>query len=538
MKLKDAKEWKLLGTKVRRIDSPEKITGKAQYGIDVSFPGLRTAVVARPPAFGAKLVKFDGAAAMKVPGVENVVAAGNGVAVVAKHFWAAKLGRDALVVEWSKPEGGGVDTAKQLAEFRETAQKPGAIVAQTGKIDAGLKAAKASLTAMYDFPYLAHATMEPLNCAVKIDGDKVEIWTGTQFQTGDQMAAAGIAGTTPDKVTIHTMFLGGGFGRRATPTADFVSEAVMVAKAAKVPVKVVWTREDDLRGGYYRPSYVHRVQVGVDAAGLPMAWDHVVVGQSIGAGTPLEPFLVKNGIDATSIEGLAESPYLEKAVDRRITLHSPKTAIPVLWWRSVGNTHTAFVMESMVDELAHNAKKDPLEYRLALLKGRPRHAAALKLAAEKAGWGKTLPARSGMGVSLLNAWNSIVALVLELSVDADGTVKVQRMTTAVDCGTVINPDTVVAQVQGGQVFGLTAALYGTLTLDKGRVQQSNFHDYQMLRMNEMPVMDVHLLKGSGEPGGMGEIGTSMVAPAFVNALFAATGKRFRSYPVPSEELKA
>jgi len=530
VKLKDAKEWKLLGTKVRRIDSPEKITGKAQYGIDVSFPGLRTAVVARPPAFGAKLVKFDGAAAMKVPGVENVVAAGNGVAVVAKHFWAAKLGRDALVVEWSKPEGGGVDTAKQLAEFRETAQKPGAIVAQTGKIDAGLKAAKASLTAMYDFPYLAHATMEPLNCAVKIDGDKVEIWTGTQFQTGDQMAAAGIAGTTPDKVTIHTMFLGGGFGRRATPTADFVSEAVMVAKAAKVPVKVVWTREDDLRGGYYRPSYVHRVQVGVDAAGLPMAWDHVVVGQSIGAGTPLEPFLVKNGIDATSIEGLAESPYLEKAVDRRITLHSPKTAIPVLWWRSVGNTHTAFVMESMVDELAHNAKKDPLEYRLALLKGRPRHAAALKLAAEKAGWGTTPPAGRARGLAVHESFGSIVAEVAEVSVDK-GKIRVHAVTCAVDCGTAVNPLAIEAQMQGSVVFGLSAALYGKLTLQGGAVQESNFHDYPVLRMFEMPKVSVHIIASGAKMGGIGEPATAPIAPAVANAVFALTKQRLRSLPL-------
>jgi isoquinoline 1-oxidoreductase beta subunit len=530
VKLKDPKEWKLIGTKVRRIDTPEKITGKAKFGLDVSFPGLRTAVVARPPAFGAKLVKFDGAAALKVPGVEQVVPTATGVAVVAKHFWAAKLGRDALVVEWSKPDGGGVDTVKQLAEFREMAQKPGMIVSEKGKVDAALGKAKARFTAVYDVPYLAHATMEPLNCAVKIDGDRVEIWTGTQFQTGDQGAAAAIVGTTPDKVTIHTMFLGGGFGRRATPTADFVSEAVIVAKAAKVPVKTVWTREDDLRGGYYRPSYVHRVQVGVDAAGNPTSWDHVVVGQSIGAGTPLEPFLVHNGIDATSVEGLAESPYLEKTVDHRITLHSPKTAIPVLWWRSVGNTHTAFTIESMVDELAHAAQKDPLEYRLALLKGRPRHAAALKLAAEKAGWGTPPPAGRARGLAVHESFGSIIAEVAEVSVE-QGRIRVHAVTCAVDCGTAVNPLAIEAQMQGSIVFGLSAALHGKLTLQGGAVQESNFHDYPVLRMFEMPKVSVHIISSGAKMGGIGEPATAPIAPAVANAVYALTKTRLRTLPL-------
>jgi len=304
----------------------------------------------------------------------------------------------------------------------------------------------------------------------------------------------------------------------------------MVAKAAKVPVKVVWTREDDLRGGYYRPSYVHRVQVGVDAAGLPMAWDHVVVGQSIGAGTPLEPFLVKNGIDATSIEGLAESPYLEKAVDRRITLHSPKTAIPVLWWRSVGNTHTAFVMESMVDELAHNAKKDPLEYRLALLKGRPRHAAALKLAAEKAGWGTTPPAGRARGLAVHESFGSIVAEVAEVSVDK-GKIRVHAVTCAVDCGTAVNPLAIEAQMQGSVVFGLSAALYGKLTLQGGAVQESNFHDYPVLRMFEMPKVSVHIIASGAKMGGIGEPATAPIAPAVANAVFALTKQRLRSLPL-------
>jgi isoquinoline 1-oxidoreductase beta subunit len=529
VKLKDPKQWKVIGTPVRRLDTPEKITGRAQFGLDVSFPGLRTAVVARPPAFGAKLVKFDGAAALKVPGVEQVVPTANGVAVVAKHFWAAKLGRDALSLEWSKPEGGGVDTVKQLAEFRALAQKPGTVAVQKGKADAALAAAKARFTAEFDVPYLAHATMEPLNCAVKIDGDRVEIWTGTQFQTGDQMAAAMIAGTTPDKVKVNTMFLGGGFGRRATPTSDFVSEAVIVAKAAKVPVKVVWTREDDLRGGYYRPAYVHRVQVGVDAAGNPTAWDHVIVGQSIAAGTPFEPFIVHNGVDHTSVEGVVDSPYLDGVADRRVTLHSPRTAIPVLWWRSVGNTHTAFAMESMIDDLAHAAKKDPLAYRLALLKDKPRHAAALKLAAEKAGWAKKPPAGRARGLAVHESFGSIVAEVAEVSIE-QGRIRVHAVTCAVDCGTAVNPLAVEAQMQSSIVFGLSAALHGKLTLAGGAVQESNFHDYPVLRMHEMPKVSVHIIPSGARMGGVGEPATAPIAPAVANAVFVLTGKRLRTLP--------
>ncbi|MBC7974122.1 MAG: xanthine dehydrogenase family protein molybdopterin-binding subunit, partial [Myxococcales bacterium] len=367
IRLKEPKDWKIIGTPTRRLDSPEKINGKAQFGIDIQFAGLRTAVVARPPTFGGKLVKFDGAAALKIPGVEQVVPTANGVAVIAKHFWAAKLGRDALIIEWAAPEGGGVDTTKLMAQFRETAKKPGMKVAEKGKIDAGFAAAKIKLEAVYEVPYLAHASMEPLNCTVKIDGDKCEIWTGTQFQTGDQGAAAKILGIAPANVTIHTPFLGGGFGRRANPASDFVSEAVIVAKAAGVPVKVVWTREDDMRGGYYRPAYVHRIQAGLDDKGKPVAWDHVVVGQSILTGTPFEPMMVKHGVDATSVEGLAESPYLEESGALRVTLHSPKTPITVLWWRSVGNTHTAFAIEGMIDEAAHAAGQEPLAYRMSLL---------------------------------------------------------------------------------------------------------------------------------------------------------------------------
>jgi isoquinoline 1-oxidoreductase beta subunit len=530
IKLKEPKDWKLIGTSVRRLDTPEKITGKAMFGIDVQFPGLRTAVVARPNAFGAKLVKFDATKALKIPGVEKVVPTATGVAVVAKHFWAAKLGRDALVIEWSKPDGGGVNTETLLAEFRTTARKTGAIVADIGKVEPALVSAKARHEGQYEVPYLAHAPMEPLNCAVKIDGDQVEIWTGTQFQTFDQLAAAKIVGTTPDKVQIHTMFLGGGFGRRATPTSDFVSEAVIVAKAAGVPVKTVWTREDDIRGGYYRPAYVHRIQVGVDDKGMPVAWDHVVVGQSILTGTPLEAFLVKNGIDGTSVEGLADSPYLGSTPAKRVSLHSPKTPITVLWWRSVGNTHTAFAMESMIDELAHAADKNPLDYRLALLDKKPRFAAALKLAAEKAGWGAPPPAGRARGLAVHESFGSIVAEVAEVSVE-QGQIRVHSVTCAVDCGTAVNPLGIEAQVQSSVAFGLTAALHGKLNLVDGQVQESNFHDYPPLRMHEMPKISVHLIQSGAQMGGIGEPATAPIAPAVANAVFALTKQRLRTLPL-------
>ncbi|WP_437978425.1 xanthine dehydrogenase family protein molybdopterin-binding subunit [Sorangium sp. So ce295] len=529
VKLKDPKDWKLIGTLVRRIDTPEKITGKAQFGLDVHFPGLRTAVVLRPPAFGAKLVKFDAADALKVPGVEKVVPTANGVAVVAAHFWAAKLGRDALRAEWTQPEGGGADSAKLLAEFHAKARTPGTVAASVGKVEDALAAAKSRLEAEYDVPYLAHAPMEPLNCTVKIDGDRCEIWTGTQFQTGDQMAAAKILGTTPDKVQIHTTFLGGGFGRRASPVADFVGEAVIVAKAAGVPVKVVWTREDDMRGGFYRPAFVHRIQVGVDARGMPSAWDQVVVGQSIVAGTPLEAFVTRNGVDLTSVEGIAESPYVERTPALRVSLHSPRTPVTVLWWRSVGNTHTAFAVESMVDELAHAAGQDPLAYRLELLKDKPRHANALKVAAEKAGWGTAPAPGRARGLAMHESFGSIIAEVAEVSIEK-GRIRVHSVTCSVDCGTAVNPLGIEAQIQGSVAFGLTAALYGKINIAEGKVQESNFHDYPMLRMFDMPRIAVHLIPSKAKMGGIGEPATAPIAPAVANAVFALTKQRLRSLP--------
>ena len=530
VKLKEPKEWKVIGTVVRRLDTPEKITGKAQFGIDVAFPGLRTAVVLRPPAFGAKLVKFDGAEALRVPGVEKVVRIENGVAVIAKHFWAAKLGRDAVRAEWSTPEGGGVSTEKLLAEFRELARGEGMTVVDTGNVKETIDGAARKLEASFEMPYLAHAAMEPLNCTVKIDGDRCEIWTGTQFQGPDQGFAAQILGTTPDKITIHTMFLGGGFGRRASPTSDFVAEAVVVAKAASVPVKVVWTREDDMRGGYYRPAFVQRIQVGIDKAGGPEAWHHVVVGQSIIAGSPFERFSANKKIDDSSVEAIATSPYIRDIKAKHVSLHSPKTPITVTWWRSVGNFHTAFAIESMIDELAHAAGKEPLAYRLALLKGKPRFARALETATSRAGWGTPVPAGRARGLAVAEAESSIIAEVAEVSVE-NGRIRVHAVTAAVDCGTAVNPLGIEAQVQGSIVFGLSAVLHGKLTIQGGKVIESNFHDYPVLRLFEMPKISVHLIPSDAKMGGIGEPATALIGPAVANAVFALTKQRLRTLPL-------
>lgn len=528
--LKDSKDWKLIGKATKRLDTPEKITGRAVFGMDVKFDGLLTAVVARPPVFGATVKSYDAAKAKALSGVRAVVQVPSGVAVVADHFWAAKQGRDALVVEWDLGPNAALDTAALKAEFQRLADTPGLAAATAGDPAAALKQATRTLKADYHVPYLAHAPMEPLNATVKIGPDSCEIWAGTQFQTLDQMVAAQITGLKPEQVQIHTTFLGGGFGRRATPTSDFVSEAVHVAKAAGQPVKTVWTREDDVRGGYYRPAYLHRVQIGVDEKGMPSAWQHAVVGQSILVGTPMEPMMVKDGIDATSVEGVADSPYLKGIAAHRVDMHSPKTGIPVLWWRSVGHSHTAFVMEGLIDELALAAKQDPVAYRRALLKDHPRHLGALNLAAEKAGWGTPLAAGRARGIALHESFGSIVAQVAEVSVQ-DGQIRVHRVTCAVDCGIAVNPAGIAAQLESGVAFGLSAALHSRLDFQEGRVQQSNFHDYVVLRLGEMPQVDVHIVPSTEKPGGVGEPGTPPVAPAVANALAALTGQRLRELPL-------
>ena len=526
--LEPPSSWTIVGKPMKRLDAPEKVTGRAQFGMDVRFPGLMTALVARSPFFGGTVKSFDGAKALAVPGVRKVVQVPSGIAVVADHFWAAKLGRDALRVEWNPGEGATLDSAVLSRQYRALARTPGVKAKAAGDTAAALPLAAKVVEAEYDFPFLAHAPMEPLNCTVKIGDGACEIWTGTQMQTVDQGTAAQILGLKPEQVTIHTQFLGGGFGRRATPTSDFVREAVHVAKAAGLPVKTVWTREDDIHGGYYRPLFYHHATVGLDALGAPMAWRHTLVGQSFLIGTPFEG-MVKDGIDPTSVEGVFDSPYVLDTKDHLVELHSPKSPIPTLWWRSVGHTHTGFVMETMVDELAHASKQDPLAYRRARLRKHPRHLATLELAAKKAGWGTPLPKGRFRGLAVHESFGSTVAQVAEVSV-VEGSVRVHRVVAAIDCGIAVNPAGVKAQVEGAIVYGLSAALYGEITLKDGRVQQSNFHDYKPARMSDAPAIEVHIVPSTERPSGVGEPGVPPLAPAVANAIFAATGKRMRRLP--------
>jgi isoquinoline 1-oxidoreductase subunit beta len=529
VKLKDPKDWKILGKPTKRLDSPQKVTGTAQFGMDVQLPGLMTALVARAPVFGGTVKSFRAEKARAVPGVRAVVQVPSGVAVVADHFWAAKLGRDALEVDWDLGPGAELDTAKQAETYGEIARKDGLKVKRAGDAVSALASAKTRVEADYAFPYLAHATMEPMNCTARVGPDSCEIWAGTQFQTGDQAAAARITGLKPEQVQLHTTFLGGGFGRRATPTNDFASEAVHVAKASGMPVKVVWTREDDMRGGYYRPMWAHRLSVGLGPDGMPVAWRHQIVGQSILEGTPFSA-MIKEGVDETSVEGVEDSPYVEATPHHFVGLHSTKNTVPVLWWRSVGHTHTAFVMETMVDELAAAAGQTPADYRRRLydIAKSPRHRGVMELVLAKAGGAP--PAGQSRGLAVHHSFGSYVAQVADVSVE-QGRIRVHRVVAAIDCGVCINPAGVQAQIESGIVFGLSAALYGEIGIKNGRVQQSNFHDYPIVRMNEMPTIEVHIAHSPEKSGGVGEPGTPPIAPAVANAVFAATGKRVRSLPL-------
>ncbi|WP_020183042.1 xanthine dehydrogenase family protein molybdopterin-binding subunit [Methylotenera sp. 1P/1] len=531
--LKDPKDWKIIGKATKRLDSAAKINGTAKFGQDVQFEGLKTAMVARAPVFGGKVKSFDASASKQIKGVQNVVQVPTGVAVIADNYWSAKQGRDALKIDWDLGPNAGLDSKKMVEDYRALAATTGTVAAKAGDSQAALKQAKTVVKAEYVAPYLAHSPMEPLNCTVKIDKDACEIWTGTQMQTTDQAAAAKILGLKPEQVTIHTLFLGGGFGRRANPAADFVSEAVQVAKAAGVPVKTVWSREDDVKGGYYRPMFLHQANIALDDKGLPIAWEHTAVGQSIMLGTPFETVMIKDGVDATSVEGTADSPYLKSIANHQVQLHTVKADIPVLWWRSVGHSHTAFVMESLIDELANAAKRDPLEYRRELLKDHPRHLAALNLAAEKADWGKPLPKGVFRGIAVHESFGSFVAQVAEVSVNA-GEVKVHRMISAIDCGLAVNPESLTAQMQSSVSFGLGAALQSEITFKDGQVQQSNFHDYQVLRMKDMPKVEVYIVPSTEKMGGVGEPGLPPVAPAVTNAIFAATGRRIRTLPIGTQ----
>jgi isoquinoline 1-oxidoreductase beta subunit len=527
--LKQPKDFKLIGKPTRRLDSMEQVNGKAQFGLDVKRRNLHTAVVAHPPVFGARVKSFNADKVKSIAGVTHVVQLSSGIAVVGQNFWAAKKGRDALEVEWDLGPNAALSTETLGREFRETAKTPGKVAKKAGDAEA-LRSAAKILVAEYEVPFLAHAPMEPLNCTVEVRNDGAELWVGSQFQGVDQAAAAKTLGLQPAQVKFNTMLAGGGFGRRANPVSDYIVEACELAKEIKVPVKVVWTREDDIRGGFYRPMYVHRVEVGFGASGAIVGWNHAIVGPSIVAGTPFEPMMVKDGIDPTSTEGVSDTPYA--IPNMNVALHTANAGVPVLWWRSVGHSHTAFVMETMVDEAAAAAGKDPLDFRRALLEKHPRVRRVLDLAAAKAGWGSAPPRGRARGIAVHESFGSICAQVAEVSLTGND-IRVHKVVAAFDCGLVVNPLTVEAQLQSAIAFGLSAALFGQVTFKDGRVEQSNFHDYRVLRMNEMPLVEVHLVPDGDKPTGVGEPGTPPVAPAVANALFALTGKRARKLPLAS-----
>lgn len=539
--LKDPSQFKLIGKPVNRLDARAKSSGRQDFGIDLQLPGQRTVVMVHPPVFGGRVARFDAAPALAVPGVEEVLqvplsGGATGLAIVANGFWPARKARELVKVEWDLSGVERVDSAAQLAQFRALARQPGIAVQRADTAALTAKPAPALITAEFTFPYLAHTPMEPLNCTIDFRGDRCTVWVGSQFQTVDQAQVAGVLGLKPEQVTLHTMTAGGGFGRRATPTSDYVVEAAQVAKARHAagktgPVKMIWTREDDVRGGYYRPTHLHRVEIAHDRQGGVLAWKHVIVGQSITMGTPFADFMVKNGADATMTEGVAESAY---PFPIALEVHHPKANVPVLWWRSVGHTHTAFVMETLVDELARAGKLDPVAYRRQLLAKHARHLAALDLAVAKSGYGKaTLAKGRAWGVAVHESFNTVVAYVVEVSMKG-GRPVLHRVTAGVHCNLAVNPRTIEAQVQGALVMGIGMTLPGAaITLKNGEVEQSNWHDYRVPIHVDAPPVDLHIVPSADPPTGMGECGVPPIAPAIANAVAALTGKRWRSLPFPA-----
>ena len=535
--LKDPKDFVFIGKPARRTDARAKSDGSAIFTQDVKLPGMLTAVVLHPPRFGAKLKTFDAAKAKAVPGVREVVAFStpvtDGVAVLAADYWTAKKGRDALTAEWDDTNAFKLSSSDILSEYKRLAATPGASARKEGDADKALAGAAKTLEAAYEFPYLAHAAMEPMNCVVELDAEACEIWNGEQFQTVDRIQVAQQLGLKPEQVTLNQLYAGGGFGRRANPKSDFLLEAAAIAKASssnsggKATVKLVWGREDDMKAGFYRPMYFHTLKAGLDAQGHIVAWKHVIVGQSILTGTAFEPMMVKDGVDATSVEGASNLPYA--IPNMAVELHSPKIGVPVQWWRSVGSTHTAFATECFLDEIARETKKDPFELRRSLLAKHPRHKAVLEAAAQKAGWGKPLPKGRARGIAVHESFNTFVAQVVEIS-----NKKIERVVCAVDCGVPVNPNIIAMQMESGIGFGLSAALAGAITLKEGVVEQSNFHDYPVVRMNQMPRVETVIVPSKEKPSGVGEPSTPVIAPALANAILAMNGKPVRALPLSGQ----
>jgi isoquinoline 1-oxidoreductase beta subunit len=530
--LKSPQDFTLIGTPAKRLDTPAKVNGTAVYGIDVRPPGVKIATLVQSPVFGGRVKSVDDAAAKAVKGVRQIVRLDDAVAVVADHMGAAKKGLAALKIEWDEGPNAKLATADIAAELERATLTPGAVAQNIGDVDKALASAVTKVDATYQVPFLAHATMEPMNCTVHLRRDDCEVWIGNQAIARVQAAAAKTAGLPLNKVVVHNHLIGGGFGRRLE--ADGAIRAVQIAQHVDGPVKVVWTREEDIQHDMYRPYWFDRLSAGLDAKGMPVAWNNRFAGSSVIARWLPPGF--NNGLDPDSTEGAIDLVYGFPNMRVEYVRVEPP-GIPTAFWRSVGPSHNVFVTESFIDELAAAAKQDPVAYRRALLDKTPRAKAVLDLVAEKAGWGRTLPKGVGRGVSVQNAFATYEAHVAEVEVSKDGSVRVRRVVCAVDCGIVVNPDTVRAQIQSGIMFGITAALYGEITLKDGRVEQSNFHDYRILRMSEAPDVEVHIVKSAEAPGGIGETGTSAIVPAITNAIFAATGKRLRKPPVDTTALK-
>ena len=539
VKLKDPSQFIYIGKGMGRLDAAEKSNGTAIYTQDIQLPGMQTAVVARPPLFGAKVRGFDAAAARAVNGVVAVVQfdtpASSGVAVLAKDFWTAKKGRDALKVEWDESKAFRQGSTEILADYRKLAATPGLVAHNDGDVGAALKRAARVVEATYEVPYLAHAAMEPLNCVAQVTGEGCEIWNGVQQAGLDQITVGQYLGLPPEKIRFNMLYAGGSFGRRGNFFADYTLEAVAIARAhgAGVPVKLVWTREDDMRAGYYRPLYVHALKAGLDAGGTIMAWQHRIVGQSVMAEGVMSSW-VKNGIDPTSVEGAANLPYAISNL--RVELHTTKPAVPILFWRSVGSSHTAYVTESFFDDVARVAGKDPYALRRVLLGDHERHLSVLNTAAQRAGWGTPLPEGHARGIAVHESFGSFVAQVAEVSRQGDG-FRVERVVAAVDCGLAINPNIVSAQVESGIIYGLSAASTGAITLKDGAVEQSNFHDYPVLRMSQAPKIEVYVLASQAKPSGIGEPGVPPIMPAVCNAIAALTGKPVHALPLSAQGIK-
>lgn len=532
--LKERKAFKLIGTAQHRLDGREKVTGTAGFGVDVKLPGLLSARVLHAPMFGASVKKFDAKRAMAIKGVRHVVQIPSGIAVVGDHWWAAKQGVDALDVEWELGAAAEFSSESQRKEMDALLVGAGASAKAVGDTVAAWKAAKDPIEAEFDFPYLSHAPLEPMNATADVREDGVTVWAPTQFQTFDQMAAAKVVGVAQDKVVLHTTLLGGGFGRRANPASDFVSEAVAISKAVKAPVKLIWSREDDIKGGYYRPRTRVSASLALDGDGKPSALRVKVASQSIMAGTPFAGDLEKTGIDPTQVEGLDNWPYATPNL--AVSYHRVKAAVPVLWWRSVGHTFSAYVKEMLIDAAATRAKADPIDYRIGLLAEHPRQVALLKKLKEVSGWGKAAEGRH-QGVAIHESFGTLVAEVVEISLKGKQ-LTLHKLTAVVDCGSVVNPDTVKAQIMGGSLMGLSAALGEAVTFKDGKVVQGNFDTYPILRFSQAPAVEVHILESGAAMGGVGEPGTPPAAPALANAIARASGKRLYTLPLDLASLES